>query len=144
VVTICTTCFNIQLCILYLWVSYDSQCKQGLFPSPAFSSWTCYSGDSNKRGYIVRAILLGACTPNWFWFGSLRHGLCNGTASSAFTDQITMCCVTILVVSELRRIGGLVVSVLATGPKVRGFKPGRGRWILRVIKSAVRLRSEGK
>jgi hypothetical protein len=31
-----------------------------------------------------------------------------------------------------------VVSVLATGPKVRGFKPGRGRWILRVIKSAAR------
>jgi hypothetical protein len=30
-------------------------------------------------------------------------------------------------------LGGLVVSVLATGPKVRGFKPGRGRWILRVI-----------
>jgi hypothetical protein len=28
-------------------------------------------------------------------------------------------------------LGGVVVSVLATGPKVRGFKPGRGRWILR-------------
>jgi hypothetical protein len=40
--------------------------------------------------------------------------------------------------------GGLVVSVLATGPKVRGFKPGQGRWILRVIKSAVRLPLEGK
>jgi hypothetical protein len=40
--------------------------------------------------------------------------------------------------------GGLVVSVLATGPKVRGFKPGRERWILRVIKSAARLPSEGK
>jgi hypothetical protein len=26
-------------------------------------------------------------------------------------------------------LGGLVVSVLDTGPKVRGFKPGRGRWI---------------
>jgi hypothetical protein len=25
-------------------------------------------------------------------------------------------------------VGGLVVSVLSTGPKVRGFKPGRGRW----------------
>jgi hypothetical protein len=24
-------------------------------------------------------------------------------------------------------LGDLVVSVLATGPKVRGFKPGRGR-----------------
>jgi hypothetical protein len=41
-------------------------------------------------------------------------------------------------------LGGLVVSVLATGPKVRGFKPGRGRWILRVIKSVTRLPSEGK
>jgi hypothetical protein len=27
-------------------------------------------------------------------------------------------------------LGGLMVSVLATGPKVRGFKPGRGRWFL--------------
>jgi hypothetical protein len=28
-------------------------------------------------------------------------------------------------------LGGLVVSVLATGPKVRGFDPGRGRWIFK-------------
>jgi hypothetical protein len=35
-------------------------------------------------------------------------------------------------------LGGLVVSVLATGPKVRGFKPGRGRWILRVISDKIR------
>jgi hypothetical protein len=41
-------------------------------------------------------------------------------------------------------LGGLVVRVLATGPKVRGFKPGRGRWILRVIKSIARLPSERK
>jgi hypothetical protein len=41
-------------------------------------------------------------------------------------------------------LGGLVVSVLATRPKVHWFKPGRGRWILRVIKSAARLPSEGK
>jgi hypothetical protein len=41
-------------------------------------------------------------------------------------------------------LGGLVVSVLATGPKVRGFKPGRGRWSLRVKKSVARLLSEGK
>jgi hypothetical protein len=26
---------------------------------------------------------------------------------------------------------GLVVSVLATGPKVRGFDPDRGRWIFK-------------
>jgi hypothetical protein len=41
-------------------------------------------------------------------------------------------------------LGGLVVSVLATEPKVRGFKPGRGRWILRVIKSVACLPLEGK
>jgi hypothetical protein len=41
-------------------------------------------------------------------------------------------------------LGGVVVSVLATGPKVREFKPGRGRWILRVIKFVARLSSEGK
>jgi hypothetical protein len=28
-------------------------------------------------------------------------------------------------------LGGLVVSVLVTGPKVRGFDPGRGRWIFK-------------
>jgi hypothetical protein len=28
-------------------------------------------------------------------------------------------------------VGGLVVSVLATGPKVRGFDPERGRWIFK-------------
>jgi hypothetical protein len=41
-------------------------------------------------------------------------------------------------------LGGIAVIVLATGPKVRGFKPGQGRWILRVIKSVARLPSEGK
>jgi hypothetical protein len=46
--------------------------------------------------------------------------------------------------SHLVALGGIVVSVLATGSKVRGFKPGRGRWILRVIKSIARLPSEGK
>jgi hypothetical protein len=33
-----------------------------------------------------------------------------------------------------RRLGGVVVSVLATGPKVRGFKRGRGERFLRAIK----------
>jgi hypothetical protein len=28
-------------------------------------------------------------------------------------------------------LGGLVVSVLATGPKVRGCDPDRGRWIFK-------------
>jgi hypothetical protein len=30
---------------------------------------------------------------------------------------------------------GLVVSVLATGPKVRGFNPGRGRWTFKADKN---------
>jgi hypothetical protein len=38
----------------------------------------------------------------------------------------------------------LEAMVNPTTQKVRGFKPGRGRWILRVIKSVARLPSEGK
>jgi hypothetical protein len=37
-----------------------------------------------------------------------------------------------------------VVSVLATGPKVREFKPGRGDRFLRAIKSAAHFLFEGK
>jgi hypothetical protein len=41
--------------------------------------------------------------------------------------------------------GGLVVSILATGTRVRGFKPGRSRWIFRASeKTSVCLPSEGK
>jgi hypothetical protein len=41
--------------------------------------------------------------------------------------------------------GGLVVSIMATGTRVRGFKPGRSRWIFRASeKSSVCLPSEGK
>jgi hypothetical protein len=42
-------------------------------------------------------------------------------------------------------LGGLAVIVLATGPKVRGFKLGRGRWIFKGDKkSEARLPSEEK
>ena len=46
---------------------------------------------------------------------------------------------------SLDGFGGLVVSILATGTQVRGFKPGRSRWIFRASgKSSVCLPSEGK
>jgi hypothetical protein len=37
---------------------------------------------------------------------------------------------TIFVITNVA-LDGLVVSVLASGPKVRGFNPGRGRWIFK-------------
>ena len=37
--------------------------------------------------------------------------------------------------------GGLVVSMLASGTRVRGFKPGRSRWIFRA--SSLRMPSFG-
>ena len=41
--------------------------------------------------------------------------------------------------------GGLVVSMLASGTRVRGFKPGQSRWIFRASeKSSAYLPSEGK
>ena len=47
--------------------------------------------------------------------------------------------------THLDGCGGLVVSILATGTRVRGFKPGRSRWIFRASgKSSVCLPSEAK
>jgi hypothetical protein len=43
-----------------------------------------------------------------------------------------------------RRLGGVVVSVLATGSKGRGYKPGWGDGFLRAVKSAAHLHSHGK
>jgi hypothetical protein len=40
--------------------------------------------------------------------------------------------------------GGLVVSMLASGTQVRGFKPDQSRPIFRVKKSSACLPSEGK
>jgi hypothetical protein len=40
--------------------------------------------------------------------------------------------------------GGLVVSMLASGTKVRGFNPGRSRRIFRAKKSSACLPLEGK
>jgi hypothetical protein len=37
-------------------------------------------------------------------------------------------------VTPFGRLGGVVVSVLATGPKGRGFKPGQGDGFLRAVK----------
>jgi hypothetical protein len=34
-------------------------------------------------------------------------------------------------------LGGVVVNALATGLKIRWFKPGHGRWILRAKKNFV-------
>ena len=39
--------------------------------------------------------------------------------------------------------GGLVVSILASGTQVRGFKPGRSSWIFRTEKSSACLPPEG-
>jgi hypothetical protein len=41
---------------------------------------------------------------------------------------------TLLTYTLACRLGGIVVSVLATGPKDRGFIPGRGGGFLRAIK----------
>jgi hypothetical protein len=55
-----------------------------------------------------------------------KRGNNNGSCSAPFC----------LILSHLTgcRLGGVVVSVLATGPKGHGFKPGQGDEFLRAIK----------
>jgi hypothetical protein len=45
---------------------------------------------------------------------------------------------------QINGFGGLVVSMLASGSLVRGFKHGRSRWIFLMEKSSACLPSEGK
>jgi hypothetical protein len=47
-----------------------------------------------------------------------------------------------LLSSRLCRLGGVVVSVLATGPNGRGFTPSRGDEFLRAIKIFLRIESK--
>jgi hypothetical protein len=46
-------------------------------------------------------------------------------------SKVSICGENGLFIYLLRALYGLVVSVLATGPKVRGFDPDRGRWIFK-------------
>jgi hypothetical protein len=47
-----------------------------------------------------------------------------------------------IVYSEIDGFGCLVVRMLASGSRVRGFKPGRSRWIFSVQKSSACLPPE--
>jgi hypothetical protein len=48
-----------------------------------------------------------------------------------------------VILSPIRRFGGIVVSVLATGSKGSEFNPGQGDGFLRAIKDTERLILEG-
>jgi hypothetical protein len=64
--------------------------------------------------------------PSWswssFWAFPFRHFVRSCRINGHFFPVHAMKAVV---------LGGLVVGVLATGPKVRGFDPDRGRWIFK-------------
>jgi len=47
------------------------------------------------------------------------------------------------VTQQVDDFGGLVVSMLTSGTRVRGFKPGRSRWIIRASQKSSALPSFG-
>jgi hypothetical protein len=69
------------------------------------------------------------------------HGTCLITLS--MDPQLTASD-TKMVKVKVSGFGGLVVSMLASGTLVRGFKPGRSCWIFGAKKSSACLPSEGK
>ena len=59
--------------------------------------------------------------------------------------NVNFCTYFFLTFSMFDGFGGLVVSMLASGTRVCGFKPGRSRWIFRASeKSSACIPSEGK
>ena len=59
-----------------------------------------------------------------------------GTAAPVIRDFVKMEAArsseTSVLLYQSSGFGGLVVSMLASGSRVRGFEPGRSRWIFRV------------
>jgi hypothetical protein len=62
----------------------------------------------------------------------LFAGAYTSRCSVAFTSRNIS--FNLVLIDSTVALGGLVVAVLAIGPKVRGFKRGRGLRILRAIK----------
>jgi hypothetical protein len=55
--------------------------------------------------------------------------------SDIFTASVISVLIKKAVITFEVVLGGLVVSVLAIGPKVRRYKPGRGRWTFKADKN---------
>ena len=67
------------------------------------------------------------------------------TRRNELQHWLTVCYIVLLYCIMLGGFGGLVVSMLTSGSRVRGFKPGRSRWIFRASgKSSSCLPSDGK
>jgi hypothetical protein len=67
---------------------------------------------------------------------------CQGVSDSRVPGRGIYCLVTTLPLLG-SRLGGVMVSMLATGPKYRGIRPDRGDGFLRALKIRARLPSKG-
>jgi hypothetical protein len=64
---------------------------------------------------------------NWLYSGMFRSAVSQKVANDS--NVLTASIIRAIMTTDEEgrsRLGGVVVSVLATGPKVRGFEPGRG------------------
>jgi hypothetical protein len=82
------------------------------------------------KNYWEGRVQLKCDVTRWRTGGEVKGKLANGVGSQYSSHD---------------GFGGLVVSMLASGSRVRGFEPDRSRWILSdVKKSSACLPSEGK
>jgi hypothetical protein len=75
-------------------------------------------------------LFFSICSPKWYFVRSANH---SGMSYKNYSEQVS-----------ISGIGGLVVSMLASGTQYRGFAPGQSRWIFRAKKSSAYFPSEGK
>jgi hypothetical protein len=139
--------------ILPLCIGYKPQIISACRQANLTGDFRDFHGLSQKKCYSIQCSRVQTQPRSWIFKGDKnpqqKTSSCCSISSNAIhrtedvpfkthLTTITQCGKKIVV------LGSLVVSVLAIGPKVCGFKPGRGRWILRPIKSGARLPWEGK
>jgi hypothetical protein len=94
-----------------------------------------------KRIFLLQSLVLASCFPIVVYLTILRLLLHSKYQTRNIFRQQKTCFKPSRVSERLipnyvlySRLGGVVVSVLTTGPKGRGFKPGRGDGFWRAIK----------
>jgi hypothetical protein len=120
---------------LYLSFSPFRFSHQMLFPfCRFFSSFSLYM-------FLIRVYRVHYSRLNLHEWNRARCNPDGGASGDNFLMLKLLAC---LMMTYICPLSLLTQSFIGPASKVRGFKPDRGRWILRVIKSVARLPSEGK
>jgi hypothetical protein len=134
---------NIYACVICVCVwGGGAPTQNGYFDIFEWCTVTCTDWGQGRlfwhvrKGYVMTSALILVMIRYRIYFKWL------GNRENQIRDKLLL---STTVITHVVDFGGIVVGVLAIGPKPRGFRLGRGQWIFKGDKNSVtRLPSEEK